>query len=184
MQIGIYKYATKSTILDISSALNYHKVNKRNEQEYKGSIAFTIHQYTKEKLIIGYLPKASAKLVLNAIGSHKFPRLFKNGFTSYGGSLSKNLARIFSIKFDSQQMKYIFQIDEGTGRLTKTGAISMVKKSKSVIAFVPYEEALKLAHETLDFINQAEMVAMMAGKPLYTIKPKYEHQQGSEQMHG
>lgn len=44
MQIGIYKYTTKSTILDVGFTLNYNKTNKRNEQEYKGSIVFTIHQ--------------------------------------------------------------------------------------------------------------------------------------------
>lgn len=65
-------------------------------------------------------------------------------------------------------MEYIFQFDGGTGRLPKTGAISIVKKSKSVIAFVNYEETLKLAYETFYFINQTETISMIA-KSLYIL---------------
>lgn len=188
MNIGIYKYATRSTILDVGSALNYHKINKRNEEEYKGSIVLTINQYTQDKILKSNLPKATAKMLLQTIANHSFARLFNNGYTNYGGSVANKISRITSIKFDSDQMKYIFQIDEGVGRLTKTGAVTMANKQKSVIAFVPYEETLKMAYETLDFINQAETVAMMNGKPLYTIKPKYNPQDRQQlergQMHG
>lgn len=44
---------------------------------------------------------------------------FKDGYTNYGGSIPEKIARIFTIKFDPDQMKYVFQIDEGAGRITK-----------------------------------------------------------------
>ena len=179
MQVRIYKYATKSTIVDISSALNYHRKNKRNEEEYKGSIQFVIHQYTKEKLAFAYLPKSTAKMVMNTIISHHFHHIFPNGFTQYGGSLAKNIARILTIKYDSEQNKYVFGISEGIGQLTETGGIKMTQKQKSVIAYLPYDETLKIAHEIVDFIKQAEITAMMKGKPLYTHVPDYQQVQNA-----
>lgn len=174
MSVRIYKYATQSSIVDVSPALNYYKTNKYNEEEYKGSIQFVIHQYTREKQARSYLPKATAKMIMNSIIQHNFPRLFTNGFTNYGGSPQKRIARIFNIRFDSEQKKYILKIDEGDGKITDNGAIQMVKKNVSVVAYIPYDEMLKIAYETIDFINHAELVAMMKGKPLYTIVPEYQ----------
>lgn len=176
MQLRICKYATKSVILDVSSALNYHKTNKYNEEEYKRSIQFLIHQYTKEKQAKAFLPKTTTKMVMNAIINHKFPQLFPNGITNYGGSPRKKLARIFTIKFDQEQRKYFLQITEGDGQMTSNGAIKMVNKEKNAVAYIPYEDTLKIAHEVLDFISQTEIIAMLKGRPLYTILPNKQYQ--------
>lgn len=176
MGIRIYKYATRSTIVDISSALNYYKINKYNEKEYKGSIQFLIHQYTKEKQARAFLPKATTKMIMDSIIKHQFHKLFPEGFSQYGGSAQKGIARILSISFDKEQLKYVLKIDEGAGKVGHNGAIMMVSKEKNAVAYIPYDEMLKMAHEIIDFIKQAEIISMLNGKPLYTILPVHQYQ--------
>jgi hypothetical protein len=90
---------------------------------------------------------------LNSILEHTFPKLFRNGFINYGGSVQKHISRILSINFDKKQMKYILKIDEGAGQISENGSIQITKKDKTVIAYILYEEMLKIAYETIDFIK-------------------------------
>lgn len=50
-------------------------------------------------------------------------------------------------------MKYILKIDEGAGQISENGSIQITKKDKTVIAYILYEEMLKIAYETIDFIK-------------------------------
>lgn len=178
LQIKIFKSATKKSILDVRSGLNFYKTNKHNEEEYKGKIIFTINEYGQSKeQAQAYVSKATTKMALNLIVQHHFPRFFPNGFYSYGGTAATKRARVFFIKYDSTKKRYIFQIEEGTGTLTQTGAMKMSNKEKRVMTFLTYEDTLQLAHEVLDFISQAEMAAMFKGKPLYTIAPDFSKEQ-------
>jgi len=170
--IKIFKSATTKSILDVRSGLNYYKMNKSNEEVYKGNIIFTINEYGHSgEQAQAFIPKETAKMVLDTIKQHYFPRIYPNGFVNYGGTPSTKRARVFSLRYDSEKHRYVFQIDEGIGQVTKNGAVKMTKKEKTVMSFVSYEDTLKLAHEVSDFILQAEIVAMLNGKPLYTIMP-------------
>lgn len=172
--VKIFKHATQKSILDVRSGLNYYQI-KNNEEVYKGSIIFTINEYGHSgEQAQAFVPKATAKMVLGTIIQHHFPRIYPDGFVNYGGTPSTRRARIFTLRYDREKHRYIFQIDEGIGEVIKNGAIKMVKKEKTVMSFVSYEDTLKLAHEVLDFIRQAEIVAMMNGKPLYTIMPSFQ----------
>ena len=53
------------------------------------------------------------------------------------------------------------------------------KPEISVSRYVPYEEALQMAHEVYDYIRDQEMLALMKGKPLFTIS-KYEGSKPAE----
>lgn len=173
-RIKIFKSATNKSILDVQSALDYYTTNKNNEEVYKGNIVFTINEYGQSgKQLQAFVQKATTKMVLNAIKNHNFPRLFPNGFADYGGTIATKRARIFKINFDAQKSRYIFQIDEGVGAPMRNGAIRMAKREQSVMTFITYQNTLELAHEVLDFIKQAEIMAMFNGKPLYTIMPNF-----------
>lgn len=175
----LYRHVNKRSAMDVSQALNYF-VEKKNNNEYKGKIIFSITEMgikgknsTYQK---AFVDKATIKPVLHAIATHTFPRVFSQGFTVYGGSVIEGQprARVFKIRYQQQgegeqsRRQYVFSIDEGIGRKTATGAIQLVQKESSVQAYVGYEEALKMAHEVADFIQHAEIAAMLNGKPLYT----------------
>src|SRR5690625_3244844 len=182
MQIKIFKSATPKSIMDVRSGLNYYQ-KKDTEEVYKGSVMFTINEYGQsEDELRAYLPKATAKMVLNAIKTHMFPRMFPNGFRQYGGTASTKKARVFGINYDPNGKRYTFMIEEGQGQVMKTGAIKMTKKEKSVMTFVSYNDTLELAHEVLDFIGQAELVAMMNKKPLYTIMTYNQNKNNFQQQ--
>lgn len=175
----LYRHVNKRSAMDVSQVLNFF-VKKGYTNEYKGKIIFSITEMgTKEKgstYLKSYVDKATIKPVLHAIATHTFPHVFSQGFTVYGGSIIKGQprARVFKIQYlqhgqgEHVRRQYMFSIDEGIGKQTKTGAIQFVKKETSVQAYVGYEEALKMAHEVADFIQHAEIAAMLKGKPLYT----------------
>ena len=168
-RVKIFKTATNMSILDVTSALNYYTRNK-NEEVYKGSVVFTINEYGRSKENLrAFVSKTTIKMVLNLIIQNNFYNFYPNGFREFGGTAYKKEARTFSIRFDPQSNRFIFQIDYGIGEVMNTGAIKMVKREKSVQSYLSYEETLKMANEVLDFIRHAELTAMMNGKPLNTI---------------
>jgi len=111
------------------------------------------------------------KPVLHLLIHHQFPRFYKGkGFESYGGSMKdgKPQARVFRIQYTDRN-QFRFSIEEGDGQKTQTGGYKMINQHSKVETFLSYEEGLRMAHELYDYIHQAEMVAMMNGKPLYTV---------------
>lgn len=173
VNVKIYKTATQKSIMDVLSALHYHKENKNQELVYKGNIVFVINEYgSSKKTEKAYVSKTGAKVAFWSIMNHTFHNLFKEGFREYGGSVADGQvrSRIFSIKLNDKK-RFVFQIDEGVGKRESNGSIKMVKVEKTVQNHVSYEEAQKMAHEVYSYISQEEMMAMINGKPLYTILP-------------
>lgn len=173
VNVKIYKTATTKSIMDVLGALHYHKENKNQELVYKGNIVFVINEYgSSKKNEKAYVSKAGAKVAFWSIMNHTFHTLFKDGFREYGGSVANGQvrSRIFSMKLDDKK-RFVFQIDEGAGKREANGSIKMAKVEKTVQSYVSYEEAQKMAHEVYSYISQEEMIAMMNGKPLYTILP-------------
>ncbi|RKL64961.1 hypothetical protein CR203_23420 [Salipaludibacillus neizhouensis] len=167
----IYKSVTPRSIMDVTAALD-HFQHKNGEELYKGKIVFAItvmgqsSQYSK-----AYVNKKDIKPMLHLLINHKFPQFYKDtGFESYGGSMKdgKPQSRVFRIKYtDRKQFNFI--IEEGEGQKTQIGGFKMTKRQSMVETFLSYEEALKMAHELYDYIHQAELAAMLRGKPLYTV---------------
>lgn len=175
--VKIYKSATKKSIMDVTSALDYYKEKESGELEYKGNLVFAITELVNpKKYEKAFVSKKAAKVLFYSIINHTFHNLFKSGFTEYGGSRNNGAirSRIFTVKLDNKN-RFIFQIDEGTGTLGENGSITMNVKEKTVQTYVAYEEAQKLAHEVYDFIKESEMMALFNGKPFYTIVPSYEN---------
>src|SRR5699024_1206191 len=150
MGVKIFKSATNKSIIDIKSMLNYYQT-KGDEEIYKGKISLTINEYggSKEQLS-AFIDKATMKMILSFIIDHNFPKMFPNGFTDYGGTMQTKRARNLYIKYDEDKKRYVFKIDEGQGKVIGAGAIQMVKKEKTVMTFLTYEDAIKMAHEVLD----------------------------------
>lgn len=178
--VKIYKSATQKSIMDITSALDYHKEKQNGELEFKGKLVFAITEMgAQSKYEKAFVSKSGAKALFHSMVNGKFQDVYQNGFAEYGGSRTQDgiRARVFSVKM-SQKKQFIFQIDEGAGKLGANGSIQMAQKQTTVQTYVAFEEALKLAHEVYDFIREAEMVSMMKGKPYFTIVPD---RNGSEQ---
>lgn len=181
INVKIYKTATKKSIMDVTSALNYHKENANGEKVYKGNVVFSITEIENGKYEKAFVGKATIKYVLDSIINHRFHKLFERGFIDYGGS-NKNgqvRSRVFTIRYTDRK-QYQFTIEEGLGKLGPNGSIQMSKKEKTVTTFVSYDEAVKMALEIYDFINQAEVAAMIAGKPLYTIVPGFNNKDNEQ----
>lgn len=175
--VKIYKTATQRSIMDVTSALEYHKEKSNGEFEYKGNVVFAITEMgNQKKYEKAFVSKKSAKVLFYSIINHTFHNLYKNGFVEYGGSKTNGQvrARVFSVKLD-QKNRFIFQIDEGSGKLGPNGSIQMANKEKTVQTYVAYEEAQKMAHEVYDYIKESELVAMIDGKPYFTLTPTYEN---------
>lgn len=179
MNVKIFKTATKMSIMDIIDALNYHKENDKGEHVYRGNLQFVINEYgSSQNQETAYLTKAGAKQLFYSIVNHHFPSIYAGkSFSEYGGSNKNGItrSRIFSVEYEQDKKRYKFQIDEGPGRMDSNGSIKMVKKEKSVRTYVSYEDALKMGHEVLDYIKQAELMAAIKGKPYYTLIPNYRN---------
>jgi len=181
-RIKIYKSATKVSIMDINSALDYHR-EKDNEMIYRGNITFVINEYGKSKLQLqAFLPKATAKMVFTTIQNGTFMNIFPDGFRQYGGSIASKRARVLTIRFDPNNMRYMFQIEEGEGQPMRNGAIKMKNREKSVQTYVQLDMVLEMACEVIDFIRHSELISLMNDKPLYTYST-YEgnNRQGQNQ---
>lgn len=176
--IKIFKSANNMSTLDVQSNLNYHKMNKSNEDVYKGSIAIAITETNGSKYLNGYLPKSMAKVVFNAIVDRNFHQLFPEGFTQFGGSNKDGKIRSRSLKITIGKNKagvpqYIFNISEGPGKMTETGAFQPAGKPDIYVTkYILHIEAMQMAYEVLDFIRLSEDEAVRNGKPLFTIMPE------------
>lgn len=176
--VKIFKSANDKSILDVTAALDFHKANNKGEDVYKGKVIFSITDITKNSYLKAFVDKSKVKVLAQSIIDHTFnTKVFKGGFTDFGGTVSsdpsKLRSRILKISL-TDRGQFVFNIDEGKGTLADKGAIKMVGKPEvSVTRYVPYEEALQMAHEVYDYIRDQEMLALMKGKPLFTIS-KYE----------
>lgn len=176
--VKIFKSANDKSILDVTAALDFHKANNKGEDVYKGKVIFSITDISKNSYLKAFVDKSKAKVLTQSIIDHTFNnKVFKGGFTDFGGTVSsdpsKVRSRILKISL-TERGQFVFNIDEGKGTLADKGAIKMVGKPEvSVTRYVPYEEALQMAHEVYDYIRDQEMLALMKGKPLFTIS-KYE----------
>lgn len=172
--IKVFKSANNKSILDVTASLDYHKLNNKNEEVYKGKVIFSITEIGKNKYLKAFVDKSKAKILTNSIVNHTFgEKVFKGGFTDFGGTFNsdpeKVRSRIFKINL-TERGQFVFNIDEGKGKIGDTGSIQMVGKPEiSVSRYVPYEEALQMAHEVHDYIRDQEMLALIKGKPLFTI---------------
>lgn len=176
--IKIFKSATHMSILDVTSALDYHQT-KDSDVLYKGNIVFIINEYGKSKVQLqAFLPKSTAKMVTHLIQNHMFHNVFPQGYKKYGGSPSTNRARVLTIEFEADKQRYKFQIEEGQGQRIKNGAMKMVKREKTVQTYVSLPDALELSHEVLDFIKHQELIGMLNDKPLFSYST---YQQRNEQ---
>lgn len=166
--IKIYKSATQVSIMDINSALDYHR-QKGSEMTYRGNIIFVINEYGGSKLQLqAFLPKATAKMIFNTIQTGMFMNMYPNGYKKYGGSPKTKRARVLTILFEPQRQRYMFQIEEGDGQLIKNGAMKMIKRDKSVQTYVSLEDTLEMAIEVVDFIRHEELISLMNNEPLYS----------------
>lgn len=173
--IKIYKSANDFSIMDITASLNYHKLNNRNENEYKGKIILSITDRKKGSYIKFFLDKAKSKVLMSSIMNHTFNnKMFAGGFSDFGGTghqdPNKIKARTLRISL-TERNQYKFTIHEGKGKVdAKNGRFKMVGEPiKTVERYIPYEEALEMAHEVYDYIRDQEMKALINGKPLYTL---------------
>ena len=172
--IKIYKSATKVSIMDVNSALDYHK-EKNNEVSYRGNIVFVINEYGKSKnQLQAFLPKATAKMIFHTIQTGMFMGMFPNGYKKYGGSPKTKRARVLTVQFDPQRNRYMFQIEEGQGQTIKNGAMKMVKRDKSVQTYVSLEDTLEMAIEVSDFIRHEELISLINNEPLYSYNTYQE----------
>src|SRR5690625_4618038 len=181
-RIQVFKSATNVSILDIQSALNYHQQKEQNFV-YKGNIIFIINEYggSKEQLQ-AFMAKGKTKMVMQTIQNHMFHHLYPNGITDYGGTRSTQRARVLNIRFEADKQRFVFQIDEGQGRIGENGAINMTKREKSVRTYLALEDALIMATEVLDFIRHQEMISLMENKtPLYSYNYFQSNQQQNNQ---
>src|SRR5699024_8181240 len=177
MAIKVFKSATNKSIMDIKSMLNYYQT-KGEEEVYKGKMSITINEFGGSKQqLSAFVDKAKMKMILAFIIDHHFSKKVPDGLIDYGVTVKTKRARNLFIKFDKDKQRYMFKIDEGEGKITGTGAIQMIKKETTVMTFLTYEDTIMMAHEVLDFIRQAELTAMMKGKPLYTIIPEFKPNQ-------
>ena len=182
-RIQVFKSATNVSILDIQSALNYHQQKEQNFV-YKGNIIFIINEYggSKEQLQ-AFMAKGKTKMVMQTIQNHMFHHLYPNGITDYGGTRSTQRARVLNIRFEADKQRFVFQIDEGQGRVGRNGAINMTKREKSVRTYLALEDALIMATEVLDFIRHQEMISLMKNdQPLYSYSYFQTNRQSNNQF--
>lgn len=175
VRVKIYKAATQKSILDILSALDYHKENNNKEQVYKGNIVILINEYGASKNTEkAFVTKAGAKNLFNAIKNNRFKEYFPNGFVEYGGSSNngKITARVIKVQMTDRN-QYIFTIETGQGVLEGNGAIKLVKTEKKVQSYVAFEEAVKMGYEVTDYIHHAELISVIKKKPFFTILPEF-----------
>src|SRR5699024_8023271 len=157
----IYKSATQVSIMDVNSALKYHKT-KDNEVSYRGNIIFVINEYGRSGFQLqAFLPKATAKMIFNTIINGSFINMFPNGYKKYEGSPKTKRARVLTIQFDPNRSRFIFQIEEGQGQVINNGAMKMTNREKSVQTYVNVEDTLEMAHEIVDFIKHEELISLM-----------------------
>lgn len=167
-KVKIFKTATHVSIMDINSALYYHR-EKNNEMIYKGNIVFVINEYGKSRnQLQAFLPKSTTKMVFDLIKTGMFMNLFPNGYKKYGGSPKTIRARVLTIQFEPQRLRYMFQIQEGQGQVIKNGAMKMMKRDQSVQTYVGLEDTLEMALEVIDFIRHEELISLMNNNPLYS----------------
>lgn len=168
--IKIFKAATNVSLIDIGSALHYHQ-KKENEIVYKGNLVLTINEYGRSKVQLqAFLPKSTAKMIFELIKNNGFHQLFPQGYRKYGGSAKTMKARVLTIQYEPDKMRYKFQIEEGQGQIIKNGAMKMVQRDKVVQTYVSLFDTLEMAHEVLDFIRHQELLSLMNGngEPLYS----------------
>lgn len=184
--VKIFKAANDKSTLDITSMLtgdNVYTRNKYNEEVYKGRIIIAIaeHHDKKKDYEKAYITKTKIKPILHHIINHTFPKFYGTGinynvgFHDYGGSKTENgiRGRKFSIFFTDRK-QYCFQIEEGPAVEGNNGVIKMTNVERRVQKYLGYEEALEMAHELKDYIQQVELLSAINGKPLYTLLPKLE----------
>lgn len=168
--IKIFKAATNVSLIDVGSALHYYQ-KKENEIVYKGSLVLTINEYGRSKVQLqAFLPKSTAKMIFELIKNNGFHQLFPQGYRKYGGSAKTMKARVLTIQYEPDKMRYKFQIEEGQGQIIKNGAMKMVQRDKVVQTYVSLFDTLEMAHEVLDFIRHQELLSLMNGngEPLYS----------------
>lgn len=173
----VFKAANDKSTLDVQAALHYWKEKPhKSEAEYKGKMIFNISDHSKKDTVYAqaFVDKATSKVFLNAVrnGVDSFKRVFPRGFSDYGGSENKATgeiqARVFKAEISNEdrgQFKLSITVGKGTKK-QDTGAFQMVSPELTVTKYMGYDEMLKMAYETLDYINQAELAAMIKGEPL------------------
>jgi len=182
--VKIFKSANNKSILDVTASLDFHKQNNKGENVYKGKVIFSITDIGKKNYLKAFVDKAKVKVLVQSIMDHTFnDKVFKGGFTDFGGTVSSDPSKIRSriLKISlSDRGQYVFNIDEGKGKVGDTGNIQMIGKPEmSVTRYIPYEEALQMAHEVYDYIRDQELAALLKGKPLFTLTT-YEGNQSRE----
>jgi len=158
--------------MDVTAALDNFQ-HKNGEEIYKGKVIFAITERGNQpRYAKAFVSKHVIKPVLHLLINHRFHQYYNDpkGFESYGGSMKDGVpyARVFRIQYTDRK-QFRFSIDEGKGQRTTEGGYRMTERLTSVQTFLSYDEALRMAHELYDYIHQAELVAMMNGKPFYTI---------------
>ena len=177
--VKIYKFINQRSALDITPNLQYYK-EKNDELEYKGSLAFSIT--SNNEYLRAYVSKSKAKVLFRSIIDGNFSKFYPNGmFEDYGGSVrdGKVVARVLRIEMlvnpdpkDSTKKKtqIRFTISEGPGQKTKTGAFKMTGKPTTFVqSYLDPQSMRECALEVLSFIETAELVGQITGKPLYTL---------------
>lgn len=173
--IKVFKTANDYSIMDITASLNFHKPNTKNEEVYKGKIILSITDRKKSNYLKFFIDKAKAKVLMKSIIDHTFnEKVYSGGFSDFGGTGNRDPQKIKArtLRIDlTERRQYKFSIYEGKGKVDKEkGKYTMIGEAlKTVERYVPYEEALEMAHEVYDYIRDQEMKALINGKPLYTI---------------
>lgn len=182
-KVKIYKSATKKSIVDITSSLIYFKEKPNGEKEYQGKIIISITEIEKKQYLQFFMSKELAKVVFNSFINGSFDYIFPDGAIEYGGSMKNGNIRARILKITkTPKNQLVFSIDEGVGEKEINGSIRMVKREHSVQSYIPFLEALKMSHEVLSFISQAELVSFLNNEPLFSRKTEYKLDYNSQQQ--
>ncbi|WP_088009118.1 hypothetical protein [Indiicoccus explosivorum] len=184
-RIKIIKKSNRKSTVDFQSNLHYWKQNKSNELVYKGSIRISITEHgDRTQFLQSNIPKAKIKVWMHQVRNGQVTKQWLRqgeqwSVENYGQRITDGA--IFSVKTTldfkiyNGKPQFTFTIAMGPGEKTPTGAVTMVTSDRSKIQTVKkmlgMDEMNEIAQELTSFIEQAEVAAMIAGRPLNDLMP-------------
>jgi hypothetical protein len=160
--IQIFKLATNKAILDIQDCLNIGKIRV---------VLVDYSDKSNTKTLSHYVDIPAAKVVLGDILSGRFRSCYKDSrYTEYKGSPKgpdgnpeSRVLQIGYFETDRQgrpmNYPYAIKIERGLGRVTDTGAVTMVgKPTESLYIMTSEFDMRRLAVTVLDYVRQYETI--------------------------
>lgn len=186
--IKIIKKANQKSLIDFQSNLDYWKENNKGELVYKGGIRVSITEMgTKKVYLQSNIPKNRIKDWMRQIlDGHVSKQWAKQGevYSVENFGQRTNDGNLYSVKTSLEfkmyngKPQFTFSITQGPGKKTATGAVTMITSDRSKIVtarkMLGMEEMNEIAIELSSFISNAEIKAMLSGKPYNDIMPGQE----------